>query len=48
MIDVFSLRQNTYNLQNFYALADVPRNTCMLNSVVYRANQLWESLPSAR
>ena len=32
---VFHLRQNT----------DLPRNNCMLNSVVYRANQLWETLP---
>ena len=31
---VFHLRQNT----------DLPRNNCMLNSVVYRANQLWETL----
>ena len=46
MNDVFHLRQNTYNLQNFHAFAtDVPRNNCMLNSVVYRANQLWETLP---
>ena len=41
MNDVFHLRQNTYNLQNFHAFAtDVPRNSCMLSSVVYRANQL--------
>ena len=46
MNDVFHLRQNTYNLRNFHAFAtDVPRNNCMLNSVVYRANQLWETLP---
>ena len=46
MNDVFHLRQNTYNLQNFHAFAtDVPRNNCMLNSVVYRADQLWETLP---
>ena len=38
---VFHLRQNTYNLRNFDAFAtDVPRDDCMLNSVVYRANQL--------
>ena len=44
--DVFHLMQSTYNLQNFHAFAtDVPRNNCMLNSVVYRANQLWETLP---
>ena len=46
MNDVFHLRQNTYNLQNFHAFAtDVPRNYCVLNSVAYRANQLWETLP---
>ena len=45
MNDVFHLRQNTCNLRNFHAFAtDVPRNNCMLNSVVYRANQLWEIL----
>ena len=39
MNDVFHLRQNTYNLQNFHAFAtDVPRNICMLNHVVYSAN----------
>ena len=35
--DALHLRQNTYNLQTFNAF-DVPRNNCMLNSVVYRAN----------
>ena len=46
MNDVLDPRQNTYNLRNFHAFAtDVPRNNCMLNSVVYRANQLWETLP---
>ena len=46
MNDVFQLRQNTYNLRNFHVFAsDVPRNNCMHNSVVYRANQLWETLP---
>ena len=45
MNDVFHLRQNTYNLQNLHAfVTDVPRNNCMLNSVFYRANQLWETL----
>ena len=40
MKDVFRLRQNTFNLRNFHTFAtDVPRNNCMLNSVVYRANQ---------
>ena len=41
MNDVFHLRQNTYNLRNFYAFATVvPRNNFMLNYVVYRADQL--------
>ena len=41
MNDVFHLRQNTYNLQNDHAFAtDVPRNNCMFNSVVYRANNM--------
>ena len=37
MNDIFHLRQNTYNLRNVH--------NCMLNSVVYKANQLWETLP---
>ena len=45
MNDVFHLRQNTYNLRNVHAFAtDLPRNNSMLNSVVYRVNQLWETL----
>ena len=41
MNDVFHLRQNTYNLRNVHAFAtDVPRNNCMLNFIVCRANQL--------
>ena len=46
MNEVFHLRQNTCNLRNFHAFTtDVPRNNCMLKSVVYRANQLRETLP---
>ena len=46
MNDIFHLRQNTYNLRNFHAFAtDVPRNNCMLSSVIYRENQLCETLP---
>ena len=46
---VFHLRQNTYNLRNSHAFdTDVPKNNCMLNSVVCRANQLWETLPFDR
>ena len=44
--DVFQLRQNAYNLRNFDAFAtDVARNNYLLNFVVYRANQLFETLP---
>ena len=44
--DIFHLRQNTHNLRNFHAFAtDVSRNNCMINSVIYGANQLWETLP---
>ena len=46
MNDFFHLRQNTYNLQKFHAFAsNVPRKNSMLNSVVYKANQLWETFP---
>ena len=35
MNDVFHLKQNTYNLQNFHAFAtDVPRDNCTLNSII--------------
>ena len=46
MNDVFHLRQNTYNLRNLSVFAtDVPSNNYLLNSVVYRANQLRETWP---
>lgn len=42
--DVFHRRQNTY-LWNFHAFAnDVSRNNYLLNSVVYKASQLWRPL----
>ena len=45
MNDIFHLRKNTY-LRNFHPFAtDVPRKNFMLNPVVYRAHQLWETLP---
>ena len=45
--EVFYLHQNHYNLRNFIVFAtDNPRNKDLLNSSVYRANQLWETLPS--
>ena len=46
MNDVFHLRQNTFNLWNFYIFAtDVPTNNYLFSSVVYRAVQLSETLP---
>ena len=47
MNEVFYLRQNHYNLRNLNVFAnDNQRNKFMLNSTVYRANQLWQTLPS--
>ena len=46
MNDVFYLRQNTFNLRNFYVFAtDVPANNYLFSFVVYRAIQLSEALP---
>ena len=46
MNDIFHLRQNTHNLRNFHAFAtDVSRNNCMINSVIYGANKVWETFP---
>ena len=47
MNEVFDLRQNYYNWRNFNIFAtDNPRNKFLLNYSVYRANQLWQTLPS--
>ena len=47
MNEVFYLRQNYYNWRNFNIFAtDNPRNKYLLNYSVYRANQLWQTLPS--
>ena len=47
MNEVLHLRPNHYNLRNFNVFAtDNPRNKYLLNSSVYRANQLWQTLPS--
>lgn len=44
--DVFYLRQNTYNLQNFNTFAvDVAINNYFPNYVVYRGNQQEKTLP---
>ena len=45
--EVFYLRQNHYNLRNFNVFAtENPHNKYLLNSSVYRANQLWQTLPT--
>ena len=47
MNEVFYLRQNYYNLSNLNVSAtDNPRNKYLLDSSVYRANQLWQKLTS--
>lgn len=47
MNEVFYLRQNQYNLRNLNAFdTDNSRNKFMINSTVYRANQLWKALLS--
>ena len=47
MNEVFYLRLNHYNLHSFNIFAtDNPRNKYLLDSSVYRANQLWQTLPS--
>ena len=47
MNEVFYLRPNHYNLRNFDVFAaDNSRNRYLLNSSVYRANQIWQTLSS--
>ena len=47
MYEVSYLHQNHYNLCSLNVFAkDSPRNKFMLNYTVYRANQLWKTLPS--
>ena len=47
MNEIFYLTQNHYNLRNLNVIAtNIPRNKFMLNSTVYRVNQLWQTLPS--
>ena len=44
--EVFYLRQNNYNLRNFNVFfINKPRTKYLLNSSLYRANQLWKTLP---
>ena len=45
--EVFYLRQNHYNLRNFNVFTTYNlRNKYLLNSSVYWANQLWQTLTS--
>ena len=47
MNEVFYLRQNYYNVSILNVSAtDNPRNKYLLDSSVYRANQLWQTLTS--
>ena len=47
MNEVFYLSQNHYKLRNLTVFATDNRcNKFMLNSTVYRASQLWQTLPS--
>ena len=47
MNEIFYLRQNHCNLRSLHIFAtDNPRNKFLLKSTVYRANQLWQTLPS--
>ena len=47
MNTIFKLRQNTYNLRNFYAFeSQNPRTKkFVLDSIAYRASQLWKNVP---
>ena len=46
MSETFNLRQNHYNIRNLNVfVTDNPRKKFMLISTVYRANQLWQTLP---
>ena len=47
MNEIYYLRPSHYNLRNFNVFAiDHPRNKYLLNSSVYRTNQLSQTLPS--
>ena len=47
MNEVFYLRQTYYNPRNFNVfVTDNPCNKYLLNSSIYRANELWQTLPS--
>ena len=44
MIDIFKLRENTYNLRNFEIFESQNHRTKKLDldSIAYRASQLWK------
>ena len=48
MNDIFKLRENAYNLRNFHIFqTENPRSLKYgLDAVPYRANQLWQQVPS--
>ena len=47
MNTIFKLRQNTYNLRNFFVCEteNPRRKTFLLDSIAYRASQLWKTVP---
>ena len=48
MNDIFKLRENTHNLRNFHIFGT--ENPCSmkygLDAIPYRANQLWQQVPT--
>ena len=48
MNEIFLLKKNSHNLRSTQMfVADVPKTTnFVLNSVIYRANQLWPTVPT--
>ena len=46
MIAIFKLRENTYNLRNFrFESQNLRTKTFGLDSIAYRASQLWKNVP---
>ena len=47
MSDTFKIRENTYNLRNFYIFESENHRAKKfgLDSIAYRASQLWENVP---
>ena len=47
MSDIFKLRENAYNLRNFLIFESQNSRTkkLSLDSIVYRASQLWKNVP---